>query len=276
MSARETLVGDDFKLSDDGWKMDFTDLEVEEQLRKLNSSKASGSDNIPNKIYSLLAHFLATPLRKIFESSISQRVFPSQWKNGIVVPIPKTNPPRLDKLRSITLLPTPSKVLERLFLRRMFQHLEPLYSAQQHAYRKNTSTTTALIHIYDTATKHFDDLSKSGFAIICLDFSKAFDLLNHDVLLQKLTNQLPAGCLLWLQSYLTRRSFRVKIQGRLSKPRNILAGVPQGSVLGPVLFAALVGDLAQCTAAESTTIVQYADDASVIMPFSTSDTSDII
>ena len=139
--------------SDDAWSICFTEQEVEYALLTLSPNKATGSDAIPNKIYSLLASFISSPLKVIFDTSISQRTFPKDWKKGIVVPIPKTNPPRLDKLRSITLLPSPSKILEKLVLQRIAEDVEPLFGKHQHAYRRGMSTTTALIEIHDKATE---------------------------------------------------------------------------------------------------------------------------
>jgi hypothetical protein len=224
---------------------------------------------VPNRIYSLLASFIAHPLRIIFERSISLRRFPTEWKKAVVVPIPKTSPPILNKLRTISLLPSPAKILEKLVLKNIYHNLEPLFGVNQHAFRKRTSTTTALLAITDSLTKLYDDPTVSGFGIISLDFSKAFDLVDHSVLLKKMRNTpITEGLVLWLRSYLSERTFQVRIQGQLSTTRSTHSGVPQGSVLGPALFSILVADL---TCNDSNMMVQYADDANVILPFQTKD-----
>lgn len=256
-------------LKDDDWTVRFTDLEVLQQLRKLSPNKSPGVDRIPNKIYRLLAPTVARPLRVIFESSISQRCFPSEWKRAIVVPIPKTFPPTLNKIRTISLLPTPAKILEKLVLKHEYQRIEPLFGPHQHAFRKLASTTTALLTITDSLTKLYDNSTVTGFGVISLDFSKAFDYVDHGTLLEKVRcAHLPKGFAGWLQSYLSQRSFQVKIQGKFSSPHVVHTGVPQGSVLGPALFSILVGDL---TCNSGNHLVQYADDANIILPFITKD-----
>ena len=139
-------------MKDDDWSLEISAYDVWKHLKKLPHNKASGCDNIPNKIYSLLASFLAGPLATIFRCSISQRTFPEAWKRGIVVPVPKTKPPLLTKLRTLTLLPAPAKILEKLVLTKMFADIDPLLGKSQHAYRKGLSTTTALIRLLDALT----------------------------------------------------------------------------------------------------------------------------
>jgi hypothetical protein len=260
---------------DGDWNLCFTTEEVEKELRTLSQNKAAGADQIPNKVYALLATFIASPLRDIFQNSIAQRSFPMDWKKGIVVPIPKTQPPLLNKLRTITLLPYPSKILEKLVLRKTRPFFDSLSGNCQHAFRKDVSTTTALIHIVDTATLHFDDASKVGHAILSLDFTKAFDMVDHHIILNKAKGCLPEAFRTWLRSYLSGRTFRVKVQGQMSKSHPIAKGVPQGSVLGPVLFATLVGDLSLSMTEDANTLVQYADDANIIIPLKSKEPEDI-
>ena len=106
---------------------------------KLDPRKAMGHDCIPNKLYSLLAPYISRPLKTIFEMSISQSQFPTDWKKTIIVPIPKTNPPMIKKLRTISLLPSPSKILEKLVLKNLWRDLEPFIGQTQHTYRKQAS-----------------------------------------------------------------------------------------------------------------------------------------
>ena len=272
IEVNDSRTNEDFPVHDDTWQVRFSEKDIEKQLCSLPQSKAAGPDLIPNRVYALLAPFIAAPLKIIFETSVSQRHFPEDWKKGIVVPIPKTNPPLLNKLRTITLLPSPSKIFEKLILRNISSDILPLISDNQHAFRKGASTTTALIQILDTVTQIFDDPTKRGYAIISLDFSRAFDKVNHQILLQKISkSRLSNGFLLWLKSYLSERTFQVKIQGQLSKVYQTREGVPQGSVLGPALFAILVGDLCTAMERETHTLVQYADDANIIIPLNDED-----
>ena len=254
------------KINDVSWKPQITRQEIERHLRSLRSSKASGSDNIPNKVYCLLAPFLSAPLKNIYDCSIKTQNFPKEWKKGIVVPLPKSNPPTLQKLRMITLLPAPAKILEKLVLKRVISLLEPLYSRNQHAFRKFASTTTALIDIMDTVSVYYDDPSISAVGVLSLDLAKAFDKVNHRILLQKIS-KIPSlgGFTNWLASYLSDRLFSVRVQGQLSHFYPIDVGVPQGSVLGPSLFSTLVGDLSSCSTGNA--FVQFADDVNIILPF---------
>ena len=99
------------------WNVDISVGEVKKLLSTLSESKAPGHDGIPNKIYKYLADVIAEPLQFIFKTSIRKQSIPAAWKKGKIIPIPKTVPPNVDKMRYITLLPAPLKILERLLLR---------------------------------------------------------------------------------------------------------------------------------------------------------------
>ena len=245
-------------------------LDVEKQLLRLKPSKAPGPDNIPNSIYSTLAPFIAKPLQNIFRYSIQNNVFPAEWKKGIIVPVPKTRPPTINKLRTITLLPSPSKILEKLILRKVGPHLELLFGPNQHAFRKNASTTTAIIQLIETISTFHDNPKIPAVGVLSLDLSKAFDLVDHQTLLRKV-RAIPAlrDFALWLTSYLSDRRGTVRVSGQASKVFPINTGVPQGSVLGPSLFSALVGDLSECS--KDKIFVQFADDVNIIMSFPSAD-----
>ena len=262
-----------FSLEDDNWSLNITIQEVHDHLKKLPRNKSSGWDNIPNRIFSLLAHQLAGPLCTIFKSSISQRKFPSAWKKGIVVPIPKTNPPLINKLRTVFLLPTPAKIFEKLILTKIRSDIDPLFGSSQHAYRKGLSTSTALLQLFDRLTCLYDDTKCRGFVLLSLDFSKAFDCVDHMTLFGKLLGHLPNGLLLWLKSYLSNRPFKVRVQDRFSKEHVCKVGVPQGSVLGPALFSILVGDLPSTR--HGYTFIQYADDVNIVIPLETDCDSEV-
>ena len=256
------------------WSIAFTEQDVYRHLKQLKSNKSGGSDLIPNKIYSHLADAITSPLTHIFCSSIEQRVFPVSWKTGIVCPIPKTRPPKLQELRQITLLPAPAKILERIVLKTMWPLFNHSYGNNQHGFRPRASTSTALIEILDEVYRHYDDTSKFGAAVISFDMSKAFDCIDHGTLMQKLEPSFPKGFLEWLHNYLINRTSRIKMEGRLSAPFDVTRGVPQGSVLGPPLFCSYVGDVA-CKNVKAK-LVKYADDVNVIVPLPTDSEADII
>ena len=249
---------------DDNWSLTFPEWEVQNGLEKLSPNKATGPDGIPNKIYSLLAPFIAAPLKAIFERSIKERTFLPDWKKAIIVPIPKTQPPVLQKLRTISLLSAPSKIFEKLILRKMFEKMEPLFGNCQHAFRPSASTTTALLQLMDTATSIYDNPKYRGLAILSVDLSRAFDKVDHRTLLAKASTTLPCGFIAWLDSYLSHRTFQVRVDGQLSKSYTVSSGVPQGSVLGPALFSILVGDISDINSVN--TFIQYADDLNIVIP----------
>ena len=181
--------------------------------------------------------------------------------------------PQINSLRTITLLPAPSKLLEKLVLKTMQHNFESLIRSNQHSFRKKFSTTTALLQIQDTLTLLYDDSKTTGLAVMSLDFSKAFDKVDHQILLGKAKKgNLPSGFVLWLSSYLSERSFQVRIFGKLSFSRSINSGVPQGSVLGPTLFSVLAGDL-PCV--KGSQITQYADDVNIVFQSKKRDHSDL-
>ena len=190
-------------LESDNWTISISESEIQKCLMKLSLKKAPGPEGIPNQVYRLLAPYIAGPLKAIFDRSVADRDFPQDWKRAIIVPIPKTSPPILQKLRTISLLPTPSKIFEKLILKKMLNQIEPLFGDCQHGFRATASTSTALLQIVDTSTLFYDDPKNKGFAILSLDLSKAFDKVNHRVLIEKITDSLPRGFVSWLNSYLS-------------------------------------------------------------------------
>ena len=199
---------------------------------------------IPTNIYKVLADVLSKPLTSIFNNSLRQRKYQSFWKSSIISPIPKTNPPAIDKLRLIHLLPTPSKIFEQLVMDNMRNKFVCEFGPCQHGFRRNCSTTTALISILDNLTLRYDDEANFGVSLLSYDLSKAFDNIDHTILLTKLIERkFPTGFVMWLNSYLSSRNARVRICGNLSEEIFLSKGVPQGSVLGPPLFCLYVSDL---------------------------------
>ena len=263
-NASTALVSDDGEHID--WCPVFSVHEVWRQLRHYPKNKAPGSDGIPTRIYVELADIIAKLLSVIFNQSCHEGVFPDQWKNGVVVPIPKANPPELDKLRFITLLPVPSKIFETLVLNSLRSKFESAYGPEQHGFRRNGSSTAALLKIMDSAAKVYDDSSQFGAALLSFDLSSAFDCVNHDLAIQRMqVLGFPRGFLLWLSSYLHDRKGMLKIHTSLSEHFEIQKGVPQGSVLGPSIFCTYVSGY-YSPFSHGVTDVKYADDFSLIIP----------
>ena len=252
-------------LLDDDWKPQFTEYQVMRSLQRYSIAKSGGSDDIPTRIYVELAELISRPLAKIFNQSVLERRFPTEWKKARIVAIPKTNQPDPTKMRYLSLLPVPSKIFEKLVLSTLRREFEKAYGNEQHAFRRNSSTTTALLRITDAAAKIFDDVSMFGVAILNYDMSSAFDHVDHATTISMLSKlDFPRGFIRWLASYLLDRTGRLQVNGKSSPSINIEKGVPQGSVLGPALFCSYIRDFN--AANSSTTIVKYADDLSLIVP----------
>lgn len=261
----QAVSSDSEEVEDDGWQLHISPLDVKYQLNRLKCGKSPGHDGIPMQLYKLLSEHLAEPLAIIMNESLRQRVYPSGWKEGIIIPIPKTKPPELDKLRFITLLPAPSKIMEKILLNKLWTFFSFSYGPEQHGFRPGLSTTTALLQLSDDLTQAYDDTSNSGIAILSFDLSRAFDCVEHTLISRILLScDFPSGFVLWLDSYLCGRMSRARVGGIFSKVVQMSRGVPQGSVLGPPIFCAYVGRIRALQSGVST--MKYADDISLVIP----------
>ncbi len=252
------------------WQIEVTEAQVHNLLRKLPAQKSPGFDEIPAKVYKFLADIIALPLTLIFNESLKKRIFPAVWKKGVMIAIPKTNPPSIDKLRMITLLPAPAKILERIAMNSVMRHFESSFGSSQHGFRRRHSTTTAVIDLTDRITRLIDDRTIYGGALLSFDLSRAFDTIEHPLLLRSLMqNGFPNGFVRWVSSYLLSRAAHLRLKGSLSLPFAIGKGVPQGSVLGPALFCSFMGNLTPLNVENS--IMKYADDVHIVIPLQTND-----
>ena len=258
------------RITDDGWSFVIEEEEVFRYLSKLKARKSSGDNLVPNRVYSTLADCLARPLASIFNSCIKQRQFPDLWKQGIIIPVPKTKPAVLSKLRQIALLCPVSKIFEKLIMKNAREAIDKSYCSSQHGFRKGASTTTALIGLIHHVLQSSDDKLVSCVAIVSFDFTQAFDKVSHSLLLQRLTDcNLPCGLIMLLNSYLCNRFSRVRLRGIISKRFPVMCGVPQGSVLGPPLFCIFTSDYQPKHTL--TKVIKYADDLSLVIPFANGD-----
>ena len=219
-------------------KITTCETEVINLLKNLNIAKASGVDGIGNSLLKICANAIAPSLSKFFNISLNAGYFPSAWKFANVIPIFKKND-RQSKInyRPVSLLICLSKILEKIVFIRLYNFLLEInfFTPFQSGFRPGDSTVNQLVLIVHKIYEAFEQ-GKEVQAVF-LDMTKAFDKVWHKGLLFKLkslgiTNPLLA----WIKSYLTDRKQRVVIDGQASVWSNIEAGVPQGSVLGPLLF----------------------------------------
>ena len=219
--------------------------EVYKIIKSLKNSRSTGTDYIDTFIIKLIAKDILAPIKHIVNLSISKSEFPTLWKHAKVVPLLKKDDPLSAKnYRPVSLLPILSKILERVIFNQLVGYLESksLIHPNHHGSRSNHSTATALIQLYDTWVDEVDCGNMVG--VMMVDLSAAFDMVDYDILLQKLELYgLDVGSLAWVRSYLTGRYQSVFVDGCLSPPLSIPCGVPQGSILGPLLYILYTNDI---------------------------------
>lgn len=244
--------------------------EVEKIVYTLKS-EATGVDGINLKMLKYVLPFCLDMFTHILNISVQTSEIPDLWKNSLIVPLPKVpKAVNLSELRPISILPTMSKVLELIIYSQLSEHtrISVILPHIQSGFRPKYSTTTALMKISNDVARNIDN-SKVTYLVL-LDYSKAFDVINTELLMAKLNYY---GCdtnaLNWFNNYLNGRKQQVKIDGTVSNQLPITHGVPQGSILGPLLFSIFTADLPTILTA-GCSIHMYADDTQLYMCSSTS------
>ena len=216
----------------------FNDDELKTIILSLNPNKSHGCDNIPIQMIQLCMESIHIPLGIIFRNLISTGIFPDQWKLANVTPIHKKGDKQpVSNYRPISLLPVCSKIFEKLIFTNVYRYLVDNYliSKHQFSFRPGDSTTNQLLYLVHMIHLALDE--QKEVRSIFLNISKAFDKVWHDGLLFKLQqNGIEGELLSLLISYLSNRKQREVINGFESVWGGIEAGVPQGPVLGPLLF----------------------------------------
>ena len=242
----------------------ITPLEVESILKTLKLGKASGPNGLNNRVLKELSKELSSPLCSFFNQSLHHGVFPASYKIAHVSPVPKKGDlSQVSNHRPISLLNTEGKVFERLVFKHLFNHLQDnnMLSSFQSGFIPGDSTVNQLTYLYHTFCEALD-AGKEVRAVFC-DISKAFDRVWHAGLIHKLEAAGVAGeALLWFRSYLSDRRQRVVLPGASSDWVNIRAGVPQGSILGPLLFLVYINDIVEDIGSH---IRLFADDTSLFI-----------
>ena len=234
--------------------------EVLRVVKEINISKSSGIENISSFVVKELFLALLPQVTYMFNLSITSSAFPDSWKTALVIPIPKSGDlTNVKNYRPISLLPLPGKILEKLVHKQLAGHLEgkSLLIDEQHGFRKNHSTVHSVAQLANYVNTKMDSQMCTVAAYI--DFRKAFDCVQHSVLITKLVKlNFDESVVDWVRSYLTGRSQKVLANDTCSSLLPITQGVPQGSVLGPLFYIVYANDLTDTV--KNCMIALYADD----------------
>ena len=220
--------------------------QVDKIISKLKNSKSSGLDNIDTYILKLAKNAIVPSVCHILNLSLKTCRFPNKWKIAKVVPLYKGKGSKLEpkNYRPVAILPILSKVLERAMFQQMVNYMDTnrFYNPNHHAYRSFHSTTTAMLQMYTT---WLEAVEQGDMAAVCMiDMSVAFDVVDTNLLLEKMKLYgFDRQVIQWTWSYLTYRSQSVYIEGSLSKPLSLEAGVSQGSILGPLFYTIFTNEL---------------------------------
>ena len=248
---------------------DINDIEisvngVHKLMTNLDPSKATGPDNIPPFLLKEYADQWAPVFQILFQASLNQGIVPADWKKAYITPIfKKGDPLQANNYRPVSLTSIPCKLLEHIIHSHFMSHHKQhkILCDNQHGFRKFRSCESQLIAVVDDLARNIDVGNQTD--LILLDFSKAFDKVNHKSLLKKVRHYgMRNHVYNWLESFLTNRSQQVQIDGSLSEPADVLSGVPQGTVLGPLLFLLYINDLPKYVST-GTEVRLFADDSAL-------------
>ena len=242
--------------------IDIKELDIKNLLKKLDPSKSSGPDGINGRILKELASEISPVLKVLYDRSLSEGQLPYQWKEAHVIALFKKGSKRAaNNYRPVSLTSICCKLMEKLIRDNVVNNLEKqgLIHKDQHGFSHGKSCCTQLLEIMEMWTRWFE--KGLPWDAVYTDFSKAFDSVPHERLLKKVEAYGIRGNLLnWIRSFLSNRKQRVALGGKLSNWQNVTSGIPQGSVLGPILFIIFINDMPDVVGSY---MKLFADDAKI-------------
>jgi hypothetical protein len=227
--------------------INFSAMDVQKKLLSLNPQKSAGPDEIKSLILRRCAYQLCTPLYIIFRKAIDSGIIPSDWKCANITPIPKVAASKkVNDLRPISLTSIPAKIIESLIWEKVIPFLieNNRIGKHQHGALKHRSTVTSLLDSLNRWTEAFDEPSVPGIDVLYLDFQKAFDSVPLRRLLSKLEHAgIRDRLLSFFRAFLLARKQRVVLNGHVSNWKDVVSGIPQGTLSGPFSFLVFIDDL---------------------------------
>jgi len=243
--------------------------EIEREIDSLKLGKSCGPDDLPAIFLKQLKSVVSLPMYLIFEKSIKSSTFPTEWKRALVCPIHKKGSRSLvSNYRPVSLLSLASKILEKFIYRQLSGVLERngVLVPEQYGFRPGRSVNLQLVELLNFITRALNE--GRSMDVLYLDFEKAFDTVPHRRLLAKLEAVGILGpALKWIGNYLSNRVQVVRVRGSVSNEKRVVSGVPQGSVLGPLLFLVYIADLPRVVSAPNK-IRLFADDVKLFREIS--------
>lgn len=248
--------------------MQFRDIqisteEVKELFSRVNINKSQGPDGISCKLLRTCAHSLAFPFQMLFQKSVETGLIPAQWKQSLIVPVPKNNRPKeMKDLRPVALTSVPMKCLEKIILKHLLSEVAPSLDPFQFAYQPRRGVEDALLTMTNSIFEHLEE-AYSFVKIVFIDFSSAFNTIQPHLLVDKLIKLgVNPRLITWINNFLLNRTQQVRFNQAISTAKVINTGAPQGCVLSPILYTLYTNE---CRALETThTYFKYADDTALV------------
>ena len=253
---------------------EVTQREILDHIDSLSNSAAFGIDTISNQLLKHAKYLISRVLVSICNNCLKKSIFPECWKVGKINALHKKGSKTdVSNYRPVTILPSLSKLLEKVIFKRLYSHFEhfKLFDPRQYGFRKNHSTTLAIIDYITSVLKAKENPETKRINAIFLDLSSAFDLVDYDILLKKLrTYGFGEKVINLMESYLVGREVFTEVETELSQKRKVKYGVPQGSILGPLLYVIFNTNITEIEDKVNGEVIKsikimYADDTSCIV-----------